>query len=141
MRVSDTQSFYYADFIDMMNQQTRLQPLTIDGVTSNNCNIFSYDGLLRCQLTMLTIQNCNITHLDEMRNLIQLIKGQKNLKVLKILNTPIPSSVDITFTYKQIFGNCIRESHLDIEELSFFHSHHFTNRSLRNLAMKCQLRS
>lgn len=132
---SDAQSFYYSDFVELMNQQTRIKHLTIDGMTSRNCDMFDEFGFLKCQLDVLVVKNCNITIREQMRHLISLIKNQRKLKVLKILNSPIPASMDIMFTYRQLFSGCITEAHLDIGELSFFHSHHFTNRTVRNLIL------
>lgn len=136
LRSTDAQVFHYADFIEMMTQQTRLKELTFEGLTSENCDIFNGHDYLKCQLEILAVKNCSIVVRDQMRNLVQLIKGQRKLKVLKILNTPIPPSMDIMFTYRQIFSNHISEAHLDIGELSFFRSLHFTNRSTRNLTLR-----
>lgn len=135
LRVGDARSFRYADFIEMMNQQTRLERLQLDGITSDDCDAFGSDSLVKCQLQTLTVENCNVTVRNQMRNLIQMIKSQRKLKTLKILNTPIPTSMDILFTYRQIFGNCVTDAHLDIGELSVFHSQHFTNRTVRNLTL------
>lgn len=132
---SDAQSFNYADFIQMMNHQTRLKYFSIDGLTSYNCDIFESSGVLKCQLDILIVKNCAINFCNHFRNLIELIKNQRNLKVLKILNSPIPTSMDIMYTYRQIFSNRITEAHLDIGDLSFFHSHYFTNRSVSSLTL------
>jgi hypothetical protein len=43
--------------------------------------------------------------------------------------------VDALFTYRQIFSNQLKEAVLDISELSFFHSHHFANRTIRDLTL------
>jgi hypothetical protein len=135
LRSSDAQSFQYADFIEIMNHQLKLQELTIDGLTSDNCDIFESENFMKCQLRALTVKNCSFTDKSQMRNLILAIKNQRKLKTLKILNTPIPSSLDVLFTYRQIFINHLKEVHVDIGELSFFHSHHFANRTIRNLTL------
>lgn len=131
LRSSDAQSFYYSDFIELVSQQTRIKHLTFDGMSSQNCDIFNNKEFLKCQLDILVVKNCRINLREQMRNLISLIKTQRKLKV----NTPIPTSIDIMFTYRQLFNGCITEAHLDIGDLSFFHSHHFANRTVRNLTL------
>lgn len=132
---SDAQSFHYVDFIEMMNHQKKLQQLTIDGLTSDNCDIFDNENFLKCQLQTLLVKNCSITERNQMRNLISAIKNQKRLKTLKILKSPVPSSMDVLFTYRQIFSNHLMELFMDIGDLSFFHSHHFANRTIKNLTL------
>ena len=135
LRSCDVRTFSYVDFVEMTNQQLRLQLIAIDGFSSENCDIFSFEELLKCQLTTLEIRNCAIVDKNQMRNLISMIKNQRKLKTLRILNTPIPTSLDVCFTYRQIFGNGLREAHLDIGDLSVFHNQHFTNRTIRNLTL------
>ncbi|CRL01783.1 CLUMA_CG014999, isoform A [Clunio marinus] len=135
LRVSGVSNYEYGDFIDMMSQQKRLQQLTFEGVTSRNCDIFRYLDFLNNGLKALVVENCLFSVLDEMRNFIQIVKNQKQLKVLKIINTSIPTSMDVMFTYRYIFSNYINEAHLDIGELSFFRSHHFHNRSIKSLTL------
>lgn len=135
LRSCDVRSFSYVDFVEMTNQQLQLQRLTIDGFSSEDCDIFSFDDFLKCQLTTLEIKNCTITDRNQMRNLILMIKNQRKLVTLRILNTPIPTSLDVRFTYRQIFGNGLKEAHLDIGDLSVFHNQHFTNRTIRNLTL------
>lgn len=113
----------------------RLEQLRLDGVSTRNCEFFLAEGLVKCQLRQLEVHNCAIVGREQIRNLIGLIKSQRKLRVLKILNTPLPTSLDIMVTYRQIFNNCMSEVHLDIGELSFFHSHSFTNRSVRSLTL------
>lgn len=132
---SDAQSFNYFDFTEMMNHQMRLTHFSIDGLSSDNCDIFECDSFLKCQLESLTVKNCRIICSIQFRNLIQLIKSQKKLRVLKILNTPLPTSMDIMYTYRQIFSKQIIEVHLDIGDLSFFRSHNFTNRTVSSLVL------
>lgn len=135
LQISEARSYYYTDFIETMSQQMRLERLTLDGITANTSEIFSSGGLVKSQLRMLAVQNCTIASREQMRNFIELIKSQHKLKILKILKTQLPTSVDIMSTYRQIFKNCMSEAHLDIGELSFFHSHSFTNRSVRTLKL------
>lgn len=135
LKVNDAGSFCYADFIQTMSHQMRLEQLRLDGVSTRNCEFFLAEGLVKCQLRQLEVHNCAIVGREQIRNLIGLIKSQRKLRVLKILNTPLPTSLDIMVTYRQIFNNCMSEVHLDIGELSFFHSHSFTNRSVRNLTL------
>lgn len=124
----------FDDFIEMMTNQKRLNALTLDGI-SDDCYIFRSHDFLRCQLEQLEIQNCYVTMRDQMRNIIIMIKDQRQLKVLKLHNTPIPPSMDIMFTYRQIFNNHITTAHLDIRQLAFFHSHHFTNLTVKHLTI------
>lgn len=131
----DVHSFRYSDFIEVMTHQTKLKRLIIDGVSSQNSDIFESHDFVKCQLDTLIVKNCVIDVRDQMRNLIQLIKNQRHLKVLKILNSPIPRSIDVMSTYRQIFNGRITEAHLDIGDLSFVHSQHFTNRTVRNLTV------
>lgn len=132
LHVSDSSNFHYDDFVEMMNQQTKLKQLALKGI-SDNCNIFYYDHLEVSQLDTLEIENCFITARQHMKNLMKMIKNQQKLKKLKILNTPIPTSFDIMFTYRQLFSHNINELHLDIRELSVFHSHHFANKTITKL--------
>lgn len=135
LQVNDSQTFSYGDFFKTMSQQTRLRHLRFDGITSENSDIFDSDDLLQCQLDALVIKNCKIIIRDQMRNLIQLIRNQKKLKILKILHTKISTSMDMMTTYRQIFSNCITDVLLDIGDLSFFHSNQFTNRTVRSLTL------
>lgn len=135
LHVCDARNFHYSDFVEMMNQQTRLKQFTLEGVTSDNCDIFNYDGLSINQLDNLTVENCNIRLRGHMRNLLQLIKSQRKLNVLKIINTPIPTTFDIMFTYRQIFAHNIIELHLDIRELTVFHSYRFVNETIEKLTI------
>lgn len=135
LRSSDALSFHYSDFIALMRQQTKLKHLTIDSVTSQRNDIFECHDFVRCQLDTLIVKNCVIDNRDQMRNLIQLIKDQRHMKVLKILNSPIPRSIDVMSTYRQIFNGRITNAYLDIGDLSFVHSQFFTNRTVRNLTI------
>lgn len=132
---SDAQSFQYRDFIETLSQQTRLRVLSLDKLTSENSDIFDSSDWLRCQLDVLEVKNCAIGQREQMRNLIQVVKDQKKLKVLKLINTAIPTSMDMIFAYRQIFANCVSKAHVDIGNLSFFHRHHFANRTVRDLTL------
>lgn len=133
---SDAQRFNsYVDVVGMMNHQKHLRHLTIDGMTSLNSDIFDDKNLIKCQLDFLSVNNCAISLREQMRNWIAMIKGQRKLKVLKVLNTPVLSSMDIMSTYRQIFSNCVPEVHLDIGNLSFFHSHSFANFTVRDMTL------
>lgn len=132
---SDAQSFHYVDFIEMMSHQIKLREFTIDGMTSDNCDILESENFMKCQLTSMTVKNCAFNNKSQMRNLISTIKNQRKLKTLKILNTPVPSSLDVLFTYRQIFSNHLNEAQMDIGDLSFFHSHHFVNRTISKLTL------
>lgn len=132
LQVSDASNFHYDDFVEMMNQQTKLKQLALKGIT-DNCDIFNYDHLAVNQLNTLEIESCFISARQHMKNLMQLIKNQQKLKLLKVVNTPIPTSFDIMFTYRHIFAHKIDELHLDIRELSVFHSHHFANKTITKL--------
>ncbi|CAG9802583.1 unnamed protein product [Chironomus riparius] len=122
------------DFCEMMTQQAYVKSLTFENVTSKNCNIFNYENFLQCQLRHLEIVNCQLSR-EHMKVMLNMIKNQQNLETIKVINTPIPSSLDIIFVYRQMFSNPIKEVHVDINDLSFFHSHSFTNRSIRNLTI------
>lgn len=135
LRTCDVHSFHYGSFIQLMNQQTKLKHLTIDGMTSVNSDIFESYDFVKCQLDSLIVKNCVIFNRDQMRNLIQLIKNQKHLRLLEILNSPVPRSIDVMSTYRQIFNGRIREAHVNIGDLSFVHSQHFSNRTVRNLTI------
>lgn len=133
---SDAQRFYsYVDVVEMMNHQKFLRHLTIDGMTSLNSDFFDNKALVKCQLDFLSVSNCSITFREQMRNWAAMIKDQRKLKVLKVLNTPILSSMDIMFTYRQIFSNCVTEVHVDIGNLSIFHSHSFVNFTVRDMTL------
>lgn len=120
------------DFCEMMTQQSSLESLTLDSVTSEKCNIFNYENFLQCELKQLVILDCRLSR-DHMRSMIALIKGQTKLRKLNFIKTPIHSSIDIIYVYRQIFSNPIRELHVDINDLYIFHSHSIANRSIQNL--------
>lgn len=122
----------FSEIFSVVSQQGKLHSLTLDGVT--NCDIFSYDNFLKCQLRHLEIVNCSLSR-DQMRRLMTAIKNQHTMVTLKIINTPIPSTMDILHCYRQIFGYYVREVHVDIRQLSFFHSHQFQNGSVKNLTI------
>jgi hypothetical protein len=121
------------EFCEMMINQTALDTLVIQNVLSINCNLFEYENFLQSQLARLELLNCELSR-EHMHQMINLVKGQKQLEMLKIINTPI-QSVDVIYFYRQIFANQIRAVHIDINQLMFFRSHHFTNRTIRDLTI------
>jgi hypothetical protein len=123
---------FFSEVVEVVSQQGKLQSLTLDGVT--NCDIFNYENFLQCQLWHLEIINCSLSR-EQMRRLMSAIKNQRAMTTLKIINTPIPSTMDILHFYRQIFVNSIKEVHIDISQLSFFHSHQFQNGSVKNLTI------
>lgn len=128
LEVSDESTFQYYDFIEAINQQTKLKQLTLIGVT-DNCDIFCCDYLAVSQLDTLEIENCFVSSRHQTKHLVKLIKNQRKLKILKIINTPIPTSCD----YRQILAHNINELHVDIRDLLVFHSHHFVNETITKL--------
>lgn len=122
----------FSEVVEVVSQQGKLQSLILDGVT--NCDIFNYDNFIQCQLRHFEIVNCNLSR-EQMRRLMTAIRGQREMRTLKIINTPIPSTIDILHFYMQIFSNCIHEVHIDITQLNFFHSHQFHNRSVKYLTI------
>lgn len=133
LALSDSSAFHYCDFIETLGQQTKLKQLTFQGIT-DNCDIFSYDHLVVSQLDALVIENCFVGGRDQMKCLVEMIKNQRKLKSLKILNTPIQISTDILSTYRQILSSPhISELHLDIRDLLVFHRHNFVNKTVTEL--------
>lgn len=122
------------EFCETMIQQTSVKTLMLDSVTSRKCNLFDYENFLQGQLSHLEFTNCDLTR-KHMRNMINLIKMQRQLKTLKIINTPIPSQIDVIYVYRQLLANTINELHIDINQLPFVRSHQFTNFSVRNLSV------
>ncbi|KAG5683658.1 hypothetical protein PVAND_012926 [Polypedilum vanderplanki] len=126
-------NFNCLEFCEMMIQQTTLDTLVFDNIKSINCNLFDYEDFLQCQVSYLSFSHCEFSR-EHMRRMISLIKSQKKLKMLKIINTPI-ISIDAIYFYRQIFANSIRTVHIDINQLMFFRSHQFVNRSVRKLTI------
>lgn len=122
------------DFSDMMSQQVFIKSLTFDGVTSENCNLFEFGNFLRCRLDRLEILNCELTK-EHMRSLLDMIKSQSDLKVLKMVRSPVPSSLDVIYVHRQLFSNHLTEVHVDINNLLSFYNHSFSNESIRNLTI------
>lgn len=134
LTVSDSSNFQYWDFIETIKQQTKLKRLTLKGV-ADNCDIFHHGHLSVNQLDSLEIENCWFGSRHEKKYLVETIRGQRKLKLLKILNTPIRTTPDIMFTYRQILANHINELHLDIRDLLILNGHHFVNETITKLSV------
>lgn len=130
----DTHANTTAQIVEVMSNQARLRSLYLDGVTAHNCDIFNYENFIQCELHRLEIVNCALTR-EQMKRLLMAIKSQPKLTHLKFIGTPIPSTMDALHSYRQFFYNFIEEVHIDITQLSFFHSHQFVNGSVKNLTI------
>lgn len=131
----DVHSHFITQLAEVVNQQIKLHSLSLDGVTTNNCDIFNYeDNFLQSKLDRLEIVNCSLSR-TQMKRLMSAIKNQRDMKTLKFINTFIPSSMDILYSYQQIFANCIEEVHIDISQLTHFHSHQFSNKFVKRLKL------
>lgn len=128
----DDRTSTITQLVEMVSQQGKLKTLSLDGVTMNNCDIFNYENFLQCELNCLEIINCSLSR-EQMRRLMSAIKSQRQLKILKFINCPIPSTMDTLYCYRQIFHNFIEEVHVDITQLTFFHSHQFVNLCVKRL--------
>lgn len=127
---SDSSNYQYHDFVQTINQQTDLKRLTLRGIT-DSWEIFKNDNLAVSQLDILEMENCFVSaRNNQMKHLVEMIKNQRKLQILKIINTPILRS-DII--YRQIFTHAISELHVDIRDLLVFHSHRFVNETITKL--------
>lgn len=133
LELSDSSTFQYYDFIETLHQQTKLKHLTLRGIIADNCDIFNYGPLAVTQLDTLEIENCFFGTRHQMKCLVELIKNQHKLKILKIVNTPIQISTDPMSTYRQILAHDISELHLDIRHLLVLHRHYFVNETITKL--------
>lgn len=135
LRSNDAQYHRYTEFVDLLIRQTGLRHLVLEGLSSENSDVFECRNLLRCQLSTLAIRNCSfsVRH-QQMQNLIDTVKSQKKLARLTFLETEIPAAMTLR-AYRQIFANWVTEADLDIGDLSVFHTHHFTNRTIRYLTL------
>lgn len=131
LEACDASSFHYYDFIEMINQQTDLKRLTLNGITED-CTVFDYHNLAVTQLETLEIENCFVSARNQIKNVVEMIKNQRKLKVLKILNAPMIISSQAAI-YRQIFAHNITEVHVDIRNLLVFHSHRFVNETVTKL--------
>ncbi|KAG4069829.1 hypothetical protein HA402_006844 [Bradysia odoriphaga] len=132
LEVADSSNFQYNDFIATLRQQTKLKELKLKGI-ADNCDIFNHGHLAASQLDVLEIENCVVGDVNQKKTLVDMVKQQRKLKLLKILNTPIRTSSDIMCTYRQILAHDINELHLDIRDLFIFHRHKFVNRTVTQL--------
>lgn len=133
----DTLASTTAQIVDVMSNQGKLRSFSLDGVTADNCDIFNYDNFMQCELYRLEIVNCVLSR-EQMKRLLSAIKQQPKLALLKFINTPIPSSMDTLHSYRQLLNNCnncIEDVHVDISQLSYFHSHQFVNCSVKSLTI------
>lgn len=125
------------DFIVTVNHQRQLTKLTLDGISTElNEHIFHQLSSSEIRLLNLEIKNCKIEQRESARDFIELIKSQKYLKSLKIINSPFPTVVDSIFMYRNIFSNQIMKATLDINENTMIHSHKFVNRSIKRLTLR-----
>lgn len=133
LRSNDAQFRRYSEFVDLLTRQTGLRHLAVEGLSSENSDVFECRNLLCCQLSTFDIRNCSFPAHQQMQNLIDVINSQKKLTRLTFLGTDIPSMT--LRAYRQIFANWVTEACLDIGDLSVFHTHHFTNRTVRYLTL------
>lgn len=134
LRSNDAQYHRYTEFVDLLIRQTGLRHLTLEGLSSENSDVFECHNLLRCQLSTFAIKNCSFPARQQMQNLIDAVNSQKKLSRLTFLGTEIPAAMTLR-AYRQIFANTVAEACLDIGDLSIFHTHHFTNRTVRCLTL------